>query len=222
MFFLKKLLTTLILPPTSLLLLALLGLWMMRAKSRRWRDGGFLLAILSVVSLLLLNTPLVSRALVAPLEPYSPITSAQLQQVQAIVILGGGTYYEAPEYGGDTVGRATLERIRYGAYLASQTRLPLLVTGGAPHGGRPEAELMAEVLEVEFGVKAHWVEGASRNTAENAAFSAPLLRADGIKRIALVSHGLHLPRAIPLFEKQGLEVAPAPTGFSTQPPLAAG
>jgi len=217
-FLLKKLLTALILPPTSLLLLALLGLWMIRAKSRRWRDGGFLLAILSVVSLLLLNTPLVSRALVAPLEPYPPITAAQLQQVEAIVILGGGTYYAAPEYGGDTVGRATLERIRYGAHLARQTSLPLLVTGGAPHGGRPEAELMAEALERELGVKVRWVEGASRDTAENAALSAPLLRADGVKRIALLSHGLHLPRAIPLFEKEGLEVVPAPTGFSTQPP----
>ncbi len=191
---------------------------MMRAKSQRWRDGGFLLAILSVVSLLLLNTPLVSRALVVPLEPYPPITAAQLQQVQAIVILGGGTYSAAPEYGGDTVGLVTLERIRYGAHLARQTRLPLLVTGGAPHGGRPEAELMAEALETEFGVKVRWVEGASRDTAENAALSVPLLRADEVKRIALLSHGMHLPRAIPLFEKEGLEVTPAPTGFSTQPP----
>lgn len=218
MFFLKKFLTALILPPTSLLLLALLGLWMMRAKNRRWRDGGFLLAFLSVVSLLLMNTPLVSDALVTPLEPYPPITAVQLQHVQAIVILGGGTYYTAPEYGGDTVGRGTLERIRYGAHLARQTRLPLLVTGGAPHGGRPEAELMAEALETEFGVKVSWVEGASRDTAENAALSAPLLRAEGVKRIALLSHGLHLPRAIPLFEKEGFEVVPAPTGFSTRPP----
>ena len=218
MFFLKKLLTSLILPPTSLLLLTLLGLWMARSKSRRWRDGGLLLAILSIVSLLLLNTPLVSRALVAPLEPYPPITAAQLQQVQAIVILGGGSYYEAPEYGGDTVGRHTLERIRYGAHLARQTKLPLLVTGGAPHGGRPEADLMRETLENEFGVKVRWVEGASRDTAENASLSAPMLNAAGIKRIALLSHGLHLPRSIPLFEREGFEVVPAPTGFSTEPP----
>jgi uncharacterized SAM-binding protein YcdF (DUF218 family) len=94
----------------------------------------------------------------------------------------------------------------------------LLVTGGAPHGGRPEAELMAEALGEEFGVQASWVEGASRDTAENAVFSALLLRADGIERIALVSHSAHLSRAIPLFEKAGLKVIPAPTGFSTQPP----
>lgn len=218
MFFLKKLLTSLILPPTGPLLLALLGLWMTRAKSRRWRDGGLLLAILSIVLLLLLNTPLVSRALVAPLEPYPPITAAQLQQVQAIVILGGGTYYGAPEYGGDTVSRHTLERIRYGARLARQTNLPLLVTGGAPLGGRPEAELMRETLEKEFGVKVRWVEGASRDTAENASLSSPLLKTDGIKHIAVVSHSLHLPRSIPLFEREGFTVVPAPTGFSTEPP----
>lgn len=77
---------------------------------------------------------------------------------------------------------------------------------------------MAEALETEFSVKVRWVEGASRDTAENASLSAPLLKADGINQIALLSHGLHLPRAIPLFEKEGLEVVPAPTGFSTQPP----
>lgn len=218
MFLFRQLVTEILLPPTSLLLLALLGVWIMRTRHRRMQEGGFLLAILSVVSLLLLNTPLVSRALVTPLEPYPPINSAQLQRVQAIVILGGGTYYAAPEYGGDTVGRATLERIRYGAYLARQTGLPLLVTGGAPHGGRPEADLMAEALEKEFSVNVRWVESKSRNTAENAALSAPLLKEDGVNRIALLSHGLHLPRAIPLFEKEGLEVVPAPTGFSTQSP----
>ena len=218
MFFLKKLLTELILPPTSLLLLVLLGSWMMRARSRPCKDGGFLLVILAVTSLFLLNTTPVSRALVAPLESYPPITAAQLQRVQAIVILGGGAYYSAPEYGEDTIGRATLERIRYGAYLARQTGLPLLVTGGAPQGGRPEAELMSEALEKEFSVRVRWIESASRDTAENAALSAPLLKRDGINRIALISHSLHLPRAIPLFEKEGLEVAPAPTGFSTRPP----
>ena len=218
MFFLKKLLTSLILPPTGPLLLALAGLLLARSKSRRWRDGGLLLATLSIVSLLLLNTPLVSRALVAPLEPYPPITAAQLQQVQAIVILGGGTYYGAPEYGGDTVSGSSLTRIRYGAHLARQTKLPLLVTGGAPHGGRPEAELMRETLENEFGIKVRWVEGVSRDTAENASLSAPMLKAAGIKRIALLSHGLHLPRSIPLFEREGFEVVPAPTGFSTGSP----
>ena len=77
---------------------------------------------------------------------------------------------------------------------------------------------MREALESDFGVKVRWVEAASRDTAENAGLSAPMLKAAGITRIALVSHGWHLPRAIPLFEKQGLEVIAAPTAFSTTSP----
>jgi uncharacterized SAM-binding protein YcdF (DUF218 family) len=170
-------------------LLAPDGLWLATAKSRRLRSGGLWLASLSLVGLLILSLPVVGRALMAPLETHPPITLTQLQAAQAIVILGGGTYFDAPEYDGDTVGMATLERLRYGARLARTSRLPLLVSGGAPSGGRPEGELMREVLEGEFGVKVRWVEGASRDTAENAALSAAMLKAAGVSRIALVSNG---------------------------------
>jgi len=222
MFLLKKLLVALILPPTGPVLLALFGLWLTRARSRRWRDGGLWLAALSLVGLLLLSLPIVGKALMAPLEAHPPITAAQLQRVQAIVILGGGTYSAAPEYGGDTIGSATLERLRYGARLARELRLPLLVSGGAPAGGRAEGESMREALEHDFGVKVRWVEAASRDTAENASLSAPMLKTAGITRIALVSHASHLPRAVPLFEKQGLVVISAPMGFSTGSPSLAG
>jgi uncharacterized SAM-binding protein YcdF (DUF218 family) len=216
MFLLKKILTALILPPAGPILLALFGLWLARScRSRRWQHGGAALAALSLISLLLLSLPVVGNALMAPLESHPPVTPAQLQRVQAIVILSGGTYYAAPEYGGDTVGNATLERLRYGARLARESRLPLLVSGGAPTGGRPEGELMREVLDSDFGVKVRWAETASRDTAESAGLSAALLKATGVTRIALVSHGWHLTRAIPLFEKQGLEVTAAPTAFST-------
>lgn len=219
MFLLKKLLAALILPPAGPVLLALCGLWLTRARSRRWRNGGLWLAALSLLGLLVLSLPMVGQALIAPLEPYPPLTPAQLQRVQAIVILGGGSYHYAPEYGGgDTVGHATLERLRYGARLARESGLPLLVTGGAPFGGRAEGESMRETLEQDFGVKVRWVETVSRDTGENASLSAPLLKAAGITRIALVSHGWHLPRAIPLFAQQGLEVTPAPTAFSTGSP----
>jgi len=219
MFLLKKTLAALILPPAGPLLLVLFGLWLSRAgRNRRRQYGGVVLATLGLLSLMLLSLPIVGDALMAPLESNPPISAAQLQRVQAIVILGGGSYHAAPEYGGDTVGYTTLERIRYGARLARESRLPLLVTGGAPFGGRPEAESMREALEADFGVKVRWVEAASRDTAENAGLSAPLLKAAGITRIALVSHAWHLPRAIPLFEQQGLEVAPAPTAYSTGSP----
>ena len=218
MFLLKKILAALILPPAGPILLVLFGLWLLRAKSRRWQHGGAALATLSLLGLLVLSLPVVGNALMAPLEPHPPIAPEQLRRVQAIVILGGGSYFAAPEYGGDTVSHYTLERLRYGARLGRESSLPVLVTGGAPFGGRAEAESMREALERDFGIKVRWVESAARDTAENARLSAPLLKAAGVTRIALVSHGWHLPRAIELFEKQGIEVTPAPTAFSTGSP----
>jgi uncharacterized SAM-binding protein YcdF (DUF218 family) len=43
--------------------------------------------------------------------------------------------------------------------------------------------------------------------------SAPLLKAAGITRIALVTHASHMPRSAELFRREGIEVLPAPTGF---------
>jgi len=226
MFLIEKALAALILPPTGPVLLALFGLWLAGRQSRPkgaacgacWRYGGFWLAISALLALLVLSLPLVGNALLARLEVYPPISPTQLEQAQAIVILGGGSYYGAPEYGGDTVSPATLERLRYAARLARDSRLPLLVTGGAPHGGRTEAESMKEVLERDFGVSVRWTESRSRNTAENAAFAATLLKTAGITRIALVSHGWHLPRAVALFEHEALRVTAAPTAFSIRSP----
>lgn len=53
------------------------------------------------------------------------------------------------------------------------------------------------------------VETASSNTAENAFASARLLRQRGARRVVLVSHRLHLPRARLLFRLAGLKVVGA-------------
>ena len=63
-------------------------------------------------------------------------------------MLGGGTYYYAPEYGDHTVGRYTLERVRYAAKMYRVTGKPMLAAGGAPLGNRSsEAMQMKAVLE---------------------------------------------------------------------------
>jgi uncharacterized SAM-binding protein YcdF (DUF218 family) len=72
---------------------------------------------------------------------------------------------------------------------------------------------MAEALREDFGVPVKWIEGRSRDTGENAAYSAALLRADGVKRILLVTDAMHMPRARAAFERAGLDVVSAPTVF---------
>lgn len=215
--FLKKWITALLMPPICLVLLGALGLVLGRRRPRlgRWVIG------LALLVLSALSWPPVADALVGSLERHPPLSAQALKQAQAIVVLGGGIYPHAPEYGGeDNVARPTLQRLQYAAGLQRRSQLPVLVTGGSPEGGRPEGEVMQQVLEQQFGVPVRWVESASLDTAGNAALSAPLLRAAGVQRVALVSQAWHLPRAVALFEAQGFTVLPAPTGFRTRPPQA--
>lgn len=212
-FLLKKILSALILPPTSLILLGFIGLWL----TKKHPKTGKTLAALSLTTLLILSLPITGNALMRSLEQTPPISQAQLKDIQAIVILGGGKNNNAPEYGGiDTINKWTLERLRYGAHLQQQTGKPILVTSGAPYGGRPEADAMKESLKQDFHAKTVWVEDRSNDTAENAAYSAKILKEHGITKLAIVSQAWHLPRAVKQFEQQGLTVYPAPTGFTSE------
>jgi len=214
---LKKVLTALALPPAGPLLLTALGLLLMK----RWPRFGKSLACAGVIALWLLSTPAVTRPLLAAVEDVPPLDPALTKSAQAIVVLGGGSYRAAPEYGDDTVSRWTLERLRYAARLQRETGLPLLVTGGAPLGGVPEGRSMQATLEKDFGVKARWVEDRSADTGENARFSAPILHKAGIGRVLLVTHAWHMRRAQGEFAAENMMTVAAPTAYETSGPLTA-
>ena len=207
LFLVRKALTALVLPPTGPLVLALIGLALLKLRPRL----GLSLAWLGLLALLAFSLSFVSHALQDTLDGSGPLDFASARNAQAIVILGGGVRRNAPEYGGDTLGRLTLERVRYGAFVARKTRLPILVTGGAVYGGIAEATLMTKSLEEEFQVKVRWEEVSSRNTHENAVRSAEILRSSGIRHVVLVAHSFDMPRATAEFTAAGLEVVPAPT-----------
>ena len=211
LFGLRKFVTVLVLPPTGPLLVAIVGLALMRRSPRIGRA----LAWGGVLLLLTLATPLVSYWLTRAASDTTPLDPAQASRAQAIVILAGGIRRNAPEYGGDTLSRLSLERARYGAKLAKQTGLPVLVSGGVVFRGRPESEVIRDALEQEFGVKVRWVETKSRDTRENALYSAEILRAEGVSRIVLVGHAFDIPRGKGEFESNGFEVIPAPTVIPT-------
>lgn len=203
-----------LLPPLNGLLPAFAGLLVLR---RRPRLGRALIAF-GLLLLLALSLPVVAGALLGVLEQrHAALPRATLAALpaDAIVILGSGRYRDAPEFGGeDDVKTLSLERLRYGAMLARESGRPVLVTGGKPGGaGRPEGAIMKTVLARDFGVDVRWTEERSENTRENAVYSAQILLPQGIRRIALVTHALHMPRAVAAFEAAGFEVLPAPTVF---------
>jgi len=201
----------LLLPPVLFILLALIGLALARSRLRT----GATLALVSLLALCLLSLPAVSAALLRSLEvPYSD--PGRDENAAAIVVLGGGSYHQAPEYGSDTVSHATLARVRYAAHLQRRTGKPILVSAGNPAGAATtEGAQMKSALK-EFGATVKWLEGRSNNTFENARMSQQILAKAGIHRVYLVTHAWHMPRARMAFERSGLHVVPAPTMYKTR------
>jgi len=227
---LKPILTVLVLPPAGpLLLMALGGWWAWQGR----RIGRWLLCI-AMLSLWLLSSNAVAVWLgqkmvpvPPPLAPSEIAATLKMHNIQAIVILGGGLQPTAPEYGTAQPSADAAARIRYGAWLARQSHLPLAFAGGigwanqGEKGAPTEGDVTRQMLSQDYNLPLRWVDDQSRDTAENAEQIRALLARDGIQRIALVTSAWHMPRAAQLFSAAGFTVLQAPTNFAaaTQRPL---
>ncbi|MBT9486645.1 MAG: YdcF family protein [Rubrivivax sp.] len=205
----KPLVTALLLPPAPFLLLVLVGARLMfRRRLLAW-----CLVLLGVAGVWFSATPAVGKLMRQTLHPVPlPISDERIAELAkggdnrrtAIVVLGGGSRDLSPEYGMSNLTPASVERLRYGIWLARQTKLPLAFTGGLGHGARPgatEAEIASRMAEQEFRFPLRWTEDRSRDTAENGLLTVPLLKADGIQRVVLVSHDYHMRRVLRAFER---------------------
>ena len=199
-----------VLPPGLLVALGAAGILLYP------RHRGLGLGLLIVTPLLawLLSMPLFAAWAARPFETDASFAARSFDttRADAIVVLGGGAYRDAPEYAGaDNVRPRTLERLRYGAHLHRLTHLPLAVSGGYALGmGSSEAQLMKRALEEDFGVPVAALETGSINTAQNARLSRA---AFPYQTILLVTHAMHMQRAKQQFEHAGFTVVPAPLGF---------
>jgi uncharacterized SAM-binding protein YcdF (DUF218 family) len=214
----KALATALLVPPISLLFLAIAGLLI----EWRHRRIGRVLVWIGLLGLFVLGLPLVGGTLLAALEDNLPVAAPPDQPPQAIVILGGDSQRSSEGTPMAHLGPLSLERVRAGAELARQTALPILVTGGKPHESDPPiAAVMADSLIHDFQVPVKWIEGESRDTWENAHLSAPILREQGIRSVYVVTHAWHMRRALIAFADTGITVTAAPTRFDRSPTLVA-
>lgn len=227
LYLLKPLLLALLLPPTpGLILVALGGLWLRRHRLGRW------LVVLGLLYGWFSCTEWLAGTLQRwLLNPPPPLSSAQLVALAqkpdtAVLVLGGGSVAQAAEIEfAPDLSPLSLERLRYGIWLARRLQAPVGFSGGiSPLGGmgrKPEAELAQRIASEEYGLPLRWAEGGSRDTRENAKLSLPLLQAAGVKRVVLVTHVMHLPRALRAFQAQapaGMELIPAGIDYRPEAP----
>jgi len=206
----RWLLKQLFLPPAPMILALLIALliWSWRPRAAR------ALVLLATLLLWATSAPVVVDPLMRWWQDLPPASLSTVSGSQAIVILGGGRVGNAREWDQqDQVNRHTLIRLRYGAHLARETGLPVLLSAGGWSTDRAsEAQLMQKAL-AEWGVSARWLEAQSLTTWENAFKSAALLRPQGITQITLVTQAFHMRRAKAVFEMAGFEVLTAATDY---------
>ena len=218
----KPLLSALVLPPLPFLLFILVGARLMFSR----RLLAWLLLLLGVIGVWLSCTVATGNALTQwLLTPPPALMESQINELKrapktTIVVLGAGRQLLAPEYGLSALRPATIERLRYGLWLARETSLPLGYSGGVGHGAPPgpsEAEIAARTAEREFGRKLAWTESESRDTRENAIKTVALLQQAGIEQVVVVTHAYHMRRSIENFERAAastrMRIVAAPMGM---------
>lgn len=211
--------STLIEPPTNLLVVMFVGLLILGRSTRHgWtRMLGWVFTAGSFAALFGLAMPVTGWLLLTALERDLPVQVPAATPPAAIVILSAdelrgrpGGLVEPPD-----IGALTLERVRAGAILHKRTGLPVLVTGGELRPGTPPiANAMARVLTDEFNTPTRWREDMSETTWDNARLSAAMLRADGIASVYVVTHAWHMRRSVSSFAHFGIAAIAAPTHFT--------
>jgi uncharacterized SAM-binding protein YcdF (DUF218 family) len=125
---------------------------------------------------------------------------------EALVVLGA-------KVRADGTPSAALEaRVRHAMTLYQRGLAPLVVFSGGPREGQPAEALVAWRLAERLGLpeSSRALEEASGSTRQNAALSAALLSARGLRRVVVVTDGFHAFRARQWFRRSGLAVAVSP------------
>jgi uncharacterized SAM-binding protein YcdF (DUF218 family) len=219
MLYLDKLLSQLAYPLGFSMVLAVLALVLLIAG--RHRSGLSVLSV-GILWLALWSIPIVSDGLRLSLEDrFAREPVGALPMVDAVVVLGGGIRGGPPDWPDPDLGRAA-DRVWHAARIFHAGKAARVVVSGGfmPWAGerRTEADAMLHFL-ADLGVPPDAIlpEGRSRNTRENALYTAEILSAEGIGRVLLVTSALHMPRALATFRAAGVDAIPAPTDFEVMP-----
>jgi uncharacterized SAM-binding protein YcdF (DUF218 family) len=216
-FVFSKLVTALISPLGTALLVGIVGLVLARSAREGLRRVAYAAGVFAAAWLWFWSAPVASGWIRGSLEDAAGERRVEaLPAAPAIVVLGGAVEPPLAPWRVYPDLKAASDRVWHAARLYRAGKAPLLVLSGGTmyQGEMPEAEAMRQFL-VDLGVPASalLLEAQSQTTTENAADTARLLRQRGIGKILLVTSALHMRRARGLFERAGLEVIPAPTDY---------
>jgi len=195
--------------------IALAGLLAVRSQRAKY------IALAGVLGILFISWPPVDWLLAQPIQSQFPLRPFQPPRgLQAVVVLGSSIApagYERPYPRPDW---ATYDRCEYTAWIYRQYGLlPVMVCEGFQRTAKGAQTMRTLLVRAGVDEKMIWSEQRAGSTLYNAVYGGEILRAHGVKKIALVVDVQSMPRAAACFRKQGFDVTPAPMEFRTWGPL---
>lgn len=219
MFFIVSKTVGWLLTPTNFVIsLTVMGLLLLLT---RMAGLGRKVLITAAVLLVTFSVVPVGYWLMVPLEQRFPVWDASRGAPDGIIVVGGSIYPEVSTARGIGVFPAAADRLVTAAELARRyPDVPVIFTGGSATlavGDEREADF-AQGIFVRLGLSPGRVmlERDSRNTAENAQFTARMLAPREEQRWVLIDSAYRMPRTVGLFRAAGFSVEPYPVDWLTQ------
>lgn len=181
---------------------------------RRYRIGSLIL-LLAGAWLYLCATPAFVGLMCEGLEsPYPYVPASTYPQADAIVVFGGDGMPDPRANWEQIPDKINGNRLGFAYQLYREGRAPIMVLS-ANKGG---AIKMAWILETKGLPKAALrVESQADSTYQNALYSSRILKQEKLGRVLLVTSPFHMPRALAVLRKRGIDAIPAPTMPRPQP-----
>jgi len=215
-FFTSKLGWLLFAPVNLCLLLALAGL-----VAQSWAPRvGRVIALLAIAALMIMTFSPLGKLMLRPLEARFPVPSREAAAPYGIMILGGAIDDELTVKHGEVDLLEGASRLTEAALLAKRyPQARVFYTGGSAYavGGVSHEADEGRALLVGLGVEPERIglETQSRNTDENARFSAAILKPQPGQVWWIVTSAFHIPRSMGLFRKAGFDAVAYPVDFRT-------
>lgn len=181
-----------------------------------------ILVCLSLISFLLMGYP-VGEILIEPLEKQFSQPQDMPVKIDGIILLGGSEKLKPTlSWGSPELGSAADRYIAAAKLATLYPEIPVLFSGGNNflrlQGQGNEGHIAYQILSiVGVNTKRLVIESKARNTHENFILLKPLLpKQDG--HYLLVTSAFHMPRAVAVARKQGINIVPYPVDYRSSSP----
>ena len=213
MYELVKLVSQLVYPLSSAILIGCLALLLMLLGKRQ---SGLILVATALGWLWFCSAPVTAEMLAGSLERrYTYLSAEDAPRADAAVILGGGAFNFDRNWPSASIS-GSVDRYMHGARLFVAGRVQKVVlSGGRDQGEGPtEAQLGAAFL-TEIGIpSAHLIlDNEARTTKGHVDYIAELLAEYRLETFLLVTSAVHMRRAEAVFRAAGLEPVSIATDF---------